>query len=209
LGEILYDGAANFERESDTIAAGRTVTPVTRDQQIRAALALLAPPAPERSACRAHIEIALKEIDRVLDLKVSSKDATNARSAYHRALLKLQSAHNALVAAGGFGFFKLGDIGRAIEATKTGRVYYADPPGPISAELRIEGLKTRKAAELAHELIARWRAGEEIVTTRHRTWWKLAAILYGDAGADLYQHLRAVKYAQAKNKASKYLKPSA
>jgi hypothetical protein len=140
----------------------------------------------------------LNDLERVLVLKVSTKAATKARNTYNRALHKVKAAHNALIRAGGHGYLKLDDIERAIEASKPRRVYYAVDPSTSSAgDVRVGGRKTRKAAELALELLTRWRP-DDIVTTKGKTWSKLAAILYGDKDADLYQHLRVLDMRRTK-----------
>lgn len=206
---------------------------MTRDEQVRKALKLLAPPgfdhekaretplsmddfklqrqqqAARDLALRTDIARALDAVERILPLRASTKEATKARDAYHRVVCRLRAAHITLVrVSGGHGYFKLADIDRVIEETAptrhipdTGRnerrrIYYAGSPGtPISAAPQFGGRKESTAVQLAHELLTWWRAGEEIVTTKGGKWWRLAAILYGDPGRDLYQHLAAFQLA--------------
>jgi hypothetical protein len=195
---------------------------MTREQQVRAALKLIAPPASERAACRADIENRLNVIesfgegDKVF-AGARSEAATKALAAYHDALGRLRTTYKAVLAAGGGrplrraadGSWRevltLADIDFLIEASKPPPkqvVYSVLSPRkgrplpdilPDGALATFGAGKPTKAAELSHELLRRWGRGIKIVTTRDKVWHKLTAIMYGDPKADLYQYLRLVR----------------
>lgn len=195
---------------------------MTREQQVPAALKLLAPPASERAACRANIENMLDVIDSFGEgdkvfACARSEATTKALTAYHDALGRLRTTYKAVLATGGGRplrraadgswreLLTLADIDFLIEASKPPPkqvVYSVLSPRkgrplpamlPDGAVLRHGAGKPTKATELASELLERWCKGEKIVTTKGKKWHKLAAIMYGDPKADLFQYLRLVR----------------
>jgi hypothetical protein len=146
-----------------------------------------------------------------------SEAATKALAAHHQALDQLRTTYKAVLATGGWrplrraadGSWRevltLADIDFLIEESKPPpkRVVYSvlspRKGRPLPDILPDDALATfgagkpTKAAELSHELLKRWRGDIKIVTTKGKPWHKLAAILYGDPKADLYQYLRLVR----------------
>ncbi|MGA8650688.1 MAG: hypothetical protein WB677_08710 [Xanthobacteraceae bacterium] len=187
---------------------------MTRDQQMRKAMELLAPAKRERTKCRADISSALDIIammgksDEVF-ADARSKTATRGRAAHHHVARRLLATHKAMLTSG-HGIpahrgadarlreiIELADIARLIEATKPPqkrRTYYdLSEQGipdvlPDGATARFGAGKPTKAVEFANELLKRF-GGDRIVSSKDRK--TLAAILYGEPGAQLDRHLRA------------------
>jgi len=79
---------------------------MTPEQQVRAALKLIAPPASERAACRADIENMLDVIESFgksdkIFAAARSEATTKALAAYHDALGRLRTTYKAVLATGG------------------------------------------------------------------------------------------------------------
>jgi hypothetical protein len=160
---------------------------VTRAEQIRKALKVLAPSGDGRDGCRGSIENAL---DIMADAATAgrvfaamrSKAVHKAERTYCLALRRLRVAHKALLAAGGgvpIGI-ELTDIERMIKSTEPRRyepVYRAGGSGQVFA------------VALAHSLLREWRQDIRIVTTRGKEWHRLSAILFGNETADLFRYL--------------------
>jgi hypothetical protein len=185
--------------------AGRAVKGNRRrlnhDQQIRAALKVLNPPARQRAACRADVENALAIMAKVsITHEVFAAQRTKAHSRAQRtylvALCRLRAAHRALLDAGGAVplFLDLDRIERAIHASK---------PQRFEVLYRAGGTKQTFAVALAYDLLPKWdgkialtrgrkrgHRGDVITSNTSSTaWWWLGAILYGE-DIDLYGHMR-------------------
>jgi hypothetical protein len=177
-----------------------------RDQQIRKALNLLAPPAKKRAECRADVESALDVVemfgkgDKVFQAERSAA-ANRARDIFHKTICKALREYDAMVKAG-FGSPREGRLYLRWLAMRTApprkHVTYSllSPKKPIpdvipdGAGLSAGSGKKTRATEDAHWLLTKWSGGTKIVTTKSGTWHRLAAILYGDEQADLFQYLR-------------------
>jgi hypothetical protein len=189
-----------------------------RDEQIRKALSLLAPPAKSRAECRADIEAALDILewfgkgDKANQAERSAA-ANRARNIFHKTIRKALREYDAMVKAGYSGLLYPTDPENPFRGLD-GRVLLQwlttetapprkwvmfsllSPKKPIpdilpdDAGLSVGSGKKNRAAEDAHWLLTKWGHDAGIVTTRGGTWHKLAAILYGDEQADLFQYLR-------------------
>ena len=188
------------------------------DQQVRKALSLLAPPANRRAECRADIESALDVVemfgkgDKVRQAERSAA-ANRARDTFHKTICKALREYDAMVKARHSSLLYPTDPGNPFRgldgrvllqwlATETAlprkHVMYSllSPKKPIpdaipdGAGLSAGTGKKNRATEDAHWLLTKWGHDTSIVTTRGGTWHKLAAVLYGDERADLFQYLR-------------------
>lgn len=160
---------------------------MTREQQIRAALKLPAPSRHDRAKCQKDVENALdimadvsSTIEIITTQRSMAASKVKATPAYHRALLKLRTVHRAVFGA------KDAAIENAIAAID-GRA----APLLQLARLNTIGIEQTVAAKLAYGLLKQW-GNKKITTTRGGPWHRLAAILYGDEDADLFQYLRAL-----------------
>jgi hypothetical protein len=161
---------------------------LTREQQIERALEILEPPPDKRAICQQNIEFCLDDMETFrggnASLKqIRSKASARAWLSYNRALKRLRSAHDALVAEGWEEPpIAIEDMERAIEASER----YRDGENFVRFAAREEAC----AVDRAHELLRQWRPKERVTTTKGGKWWSLSAILFGQP-ADLYRHLRA------------------
>ena len=170
---------------------------VTRDQQIRKALELLAPSPRERGECQYEIGLALDRVGRGAAAARSFRVA-NSRKArrdcrrYRAALRRLQNAYNSLDPAirpwfslsEGYAAEKLTVIAREIAKTKA----FLDWPSPT---LRRDASRNKAAVAAAHDLLE-WR-DQKVTVTRGGKWARLAQILAGDPPVGLFDHLREFK----------------
>lgn len=158
---------------------------MTRDQQIRAALTLLAPKAVHRAACRDHIEAALDQIEMQL---AGGRQPTKAQrrlvSSYLRLLERVDHQRGLLnfhwFVVGAFDDsqkFIAGQIKRAEEFLDV----YKRPQHRTAEHQRL-------AVKQAGQLCGIW--GRQRPThTKGGQWHKLAAILLGDPSLDLSRHM--------------------
>jgi hypothetical protein len=188
---------------------------MTRDQQIVAALKLrkdLKNPRP-LDACRAALEDVLDKMA-VVPKGLISPPRRRARQSYNRHLRQLRQLHE----SDHIEAIDLGTIERAIKATDedTGSEALLDAVGGsevllltfdvVGAEawfsVRREPAlsftratyKQKRAALEARELLLAWGAKDDfLVTTSKRKWWRMAAILFGDKNANLFQYLREIR----------------
>jgi hypothetical protein len=167
---------------------------VTREQQIAAALRILAPTT-ERELCRVQITEALDIIEKAdkshrLSTPAHSKATAKAWRSYNAALRRLKAARAELDRAGWQGpdpglFLKADYIEDALA--------YTDPdlePWKYDFD-RPRETKAHSAARLARWLLDRWGVGTSVA--RNSPWSRLAAALYGDPKADLFRQMRTVR----------------
>jgi hypothetical protein len=164
---------------------------MSRDQQIRKALQLLAPPAAEREECRHEICLALDRVEHVTALARSSRAGRSKKKGgllrYHAALRRLLIAFDTLDPAlrPWFSLPPRSTTRSAIEAEiAKAESILAQPSAPP----RRDGGRNKPAAEAAYDLLT-WR-GHSATLTRGGRWEKLAKILAGDLTVDLFDHLR-------------------
>ena len=182
----------------------------------------IAPSAFDRAACHAAIKDALDDVVRFrkTDMAVAAlnaKDATEAVKAHHKALVQARRTYLAMLrtrgdaptAPGAGRRWQVALLDALIEATKpvpkrvvTSPALRKDHPAPDVLPLAVgEVLSVRAGAAkpmstmLAREMLERFCPDKHIPTTKGGRWHKLAAILYGDPRADLYQYL--LKYFHA------------
>lgn len=167
---------------------------MTRDQQIRKALELLAPPAAEREECRHEICLALDRVENFTALARSSRAARSKKKGgllrYHAALRRLLIAFDTLDPAlmPWFNLAPLSTTRTAIEKEiEKAKLLLAQPSAPP----RRDGGRNKAAAAAAYDLL-KWR-GHAATLTRGGRWEKLAKILARDLTVDLFDHLRKSK----------------
>ena len=171
---------------------------MTRDQQIRKALELLAPPPGQRKECQHDIGLAL---DRVEDGTVAAQSFRVAGSKkgkedvlrYYVSLRRLRDAYRSLhpairpwfsLAETAYVAGKPTVIDREIEIAEA---FLAQPSPPP----RRDASRNKIAVDAARDLLSWW--GHKAVTTRGGKWARLAKILTGDLTVDLFDHLREFK----------------
>jgi hypothetical protein len=167
---------------------------MSRDQQIRKALQLLAPPAAEREECRHEIWLAFDRVERFTASARSFRAGRSKKKGgllrYHAALRRLLIAFDSLDPAlrPWFNLAPGFTTRTAIEA-EIGKAesILAQPSAPP----RRDGSRNQAAAKAAYDLLT-WRGHDATVTRRGR-WEKLAKILAGDLTVDLFDHLRKFK----------------
>ncbi len=171
---------------------------MTRDQQIRKALELLAPPPGQRRECRHDIGVAL---DRVEHRTATARSFRVARSKkgkegvrrYYTSLRRLRDAYRSLDPA----------IRPWFSLAET--AYIAGKPTIIDREIAIaeaflarpsppprrDASHNKAAVAVAYNLLGWWR--HKAVVTRGGKWAQLAKVLTGDLTVDLFDHLREFK----------------
>jgi hypothetical protein len=171
---------------------------MTRDQQIRKALELLAPPPGQRRECRHDIGVAL---DRVEHRTATARSFRVARSKkgkegvrrYYTSLRRLRDAYRSLDPA----------IRPWFSLAET--AYIAGKPTVIDREIAIaeaflarpsppprrDASHNKAAVAVAYNLLGWW--GHKAVVTRGGKWAQLAKVLTGDLTVDLFDHLREFK----------------
>jgi hypothetical protein len=157
---------------------------MTRAEQIRKALEVLAPLPEEFGECRCRIEHALDIMESTIRAATAIKSeraaAQETGRGYYGALERLLAASRAHAHAGGALGISITSIERALQwRSKFSR---ALPSGAIIQ---------RQAAALAYSLL--WQSNHAAVTTRGGAWHTLGAILCGDQQADLFDYLREFK----------------
>jgi hypothetical protein len=171
---------------------------MTRDQQIRKALELFAPPLGQRAECRHDIGVALDRVEhgataaRSFRVAGSKKGKAGVRR-YCAALRRLRNAYHALDPA----------IRPWFSLTET--AYVAGKPTLIDREIAIaetfldrpsppprrDAARNKAAVAAAHDLLSWW--GHKAVVTRGGKWEQLSKIVAGDLTVDLFDHLRELK----------------
>jgi hypothetical protein len=171
---------------------------MTRDQQIRKALELLAPPPRQRTECQHDIKVALDRVERGAAVARSfrvagSKKGKSGVMRYCAALRRLRIAYHALdpairpwfsLAETAYIVGKPTLIDREIEIAEA---FLARPSPPPRRDAR----RNKLAVAAAFDLLNWWR--HRAVVTRSGKWTQLAKILTGDTTVDLFDHLRAFK----------------
>jgi hypothetical protein len=171
---------------------------VTRDQQIRKAVALLAPPPHERAECRHDIGLTLDWVERraatARSFRVAgSKKGKAGLRRYFAALQRLRTAYSNLDPAIR-PWFSLAESAHVTEQpTVLDREIakaeaFLDRPSPPP---RREASRNKAAVAAACDLLKWW--GHKIAVTRNGKWAQLSKILVGDQAIDLFDHLRAYK----------------
>jgi hypothetical protein len=167
---------------------------VTKDQQVRKALALLAPPRHQRAECQHDIGVALDMVEHraaaARSFRVfSSKEGKAGLRRYYAALRRLRAAYNSLDPAIR-PWFSLGPgkstvIDREIAKAEG----FLDRPSPSPP--RRDASRNKAAVAAAHDLLQWW--GHKPAVTRGGKWGQLAKILADDLAADFFDHLREFK----------------
>ena len=168
---------------------------MTRGQQIRKALELLAPPPNDRAECRHDVGLALDRVERraaaARSFRVaSSKEGKASLRRYCAALRRLRNAYNSLDPAIR-PWFSLAET-----AYVTGKATVIDREiaraeaflGRPSPPPRRDASRNKAAVAAAYDLLDWW--GHKATLTRGGKWAQLAQILAGDQAVDLFDHLR-------------------
>jgi hypothetical protein len=168
---------------------------MAKNQQIRKALELLAPPARDRAECRHDIELMLEWAERGTEAARSFRIASSKKGKagvrrYYGALRRLRSAYHSLdpairpwfsLAETAYVVGKPTIIDREIATAEL----FLDRPSPPP---RPDAARNKRAVTAAYHLLAWW--GHKIGVTRGGKWAQLAKILIGDPTIDLFEHLR-------------------
>jgi hypothetical protein len=168
---------------------------MTRDQQIRKALQLLAPPRAQREECKDNIVRALDRIENTAGFARSCRVARSKNkggiTSYYAALRCLCSAFRSLDPAIK-PWFSFADpaytTGQALEKELAKAEEFLNRR---SARPRRHASHSKAAVVAAHDLLG-WR-NHEATTTRGGNWEQLAKVLAGDLTVDLFDHLREFK----------------
>ncbi len=171
---------------------------MTRDQQIRKALELLAPPPGERAECQYDIGLALDRVEsgaaaaRSFRVAGSKKGKAGLRR-YCAALRRLRTAYRSLdpairpwfsLAETAYVAGKPTVIDREIARAES----FLDRPSPPP---RRHASRNKAAVAAAYDLLQWW--GHKAAVRRGGKWAQLAKILAGDRTVDLFDHLREFK----------------
>jgi len=167
---------------------------MTREQQVRKALELLAPPTAEREEWRHQICLALDRVENVTLLARSSRAGHSKKKGgllrYDAALRRLLIAFDSLDPALkpwfnlASGFTTRTTIEKEIHKAKSIMAQPSAPP-------RRDGSRSRAAVGAAYDLLT--SRGHTGTVTRGKRWEKLAQILANDLTVDLFDHLRKFK----------------
>jgi hypothetical protein len=171
---------------------------VRKDQQIRKALELLAPPPGRRAECQYDIGLALDRVEsgaaaaRSFRVARSKKGKAGLRR-YCAALRRLRTAYRSLdpairpwfsLAETAYVAGKPTVIDREIARAES----FLDRPSPPT---RRHASRNKAAVAAAYDLLQWW--GHKAAVTRDGKWAQLAEILAGDQTVDLFDHLREFK----------------
>ena len=167
---------------------------MTRDQQIRKALKLLAPPTAEREECRHEIRLALDRVENFTAFARSSRASRSKKRADCR-VTTLRSDGCSTPSILSIRRSSLGSISPQAFTTRTtieaeiakAESLLAQPSAPP----RRDGSRNKAAVAAAYDLLT-WR-GHTATVTRGGIWEKLAKILADDLTVDLFDHLRKFK----------------
>jgi hypothetical protein len=171
---------------------------VTRGQQIRKALELLAPPPQERAECEHDIGLALDRVERgaaaARSFRVAgSKKGKAGLRRYCAALRRLRIAYRSLDPAirPWFSLAETAYVARkptVVDREIANAEAFLDRP---SLPPRREASRNKAAVAAAYDLLRWW--GHKAAATRGGKWEQLAKILVGDRTVDLFDHLRQFK----------------
>jgi hypothetical protein len=151
---------------------------MTREQQVDEALNLLDPA--ERDVCRAHIEEALDIIAAVIRADEHAKVTKTSIHAYSAALQRFLLASKKHRDAGGALAISHERIERAVDLDTDWSAHWGPYP-------RRTG---QVAVTLANEILVRWKP-DAISVYQDGAWNRLAALLCGDPGRNLYRQIQA------------------
>jgi hypothetical protein len=159
---------------------------VTRAEQISAALEMLAPPADRLEACRRHIDWALDIIASAGRAAEHAKVPEKARRTYTDALRRFQTATRAHIRAGGSVALSPAAIDSAVNLNNHWEKGWS--PSPIT-------IKADTAVALALQLLNEYDGVIKISRSPGPggSWFRLAAVLYGNRRTNLFRRLRAFK----------------
>jgi hypothetical protein len=171
---------------------------VTKDQQIRKALELLAPPPGERAECQHDIGLALDRVEsgaaaaRSFRVAGSKKGKAGLRR-YCAALRRLRTAYRSLDPAirPWFGLAEAAYVAgkpTVIDREIARAGSFLDRPSPPPRRL---ASRKKAAVAAAYDLLQWW--GHKAAVARGGKWAQLAKILAGDLTVDLFDHLREFK----------------
>jgi hypothetical protein len=169
---------------------------VTREEQITAALELLAPQPPDRGECLHDVGVALDRVEFgaavARSFKVAgSKEGRRKLQSYLAALRRVKIAYGALdpMIRPWFSLAHA-DIDREIV---TATEFLAQPSRRSGGA---DANRNKVAVKLAHALL-RWWWNHRVPCTRGGKWAQLAAILAGNQDLDLFDAMRAFKHTPA------------
>ena len=152
------------------------------EDQRDAALELLDPPADQWAKWRSEVDSVLDMLeytvaDQDTVMSERSKAFAKAWGTYELGLLRLQNAGR-----------KLQEIGWEPPIDPQVIKQALDWHKPVRKQKRFVTEAQKEAVAYAYQLLQ--RRGLEIKTTRGGLWWRLAAILFGNPRADLFQYMR-------------------
>lgn len=159
-------------------------------QQIKAALAILAPPRRLHVAVREEVEYVIAEFGVICRNKEAAKPPSGQirkkLRSIRASLQKSQNIANELSQLDiRWALFRL-DLHEAIARCDR---QLREPAGPK----RRSADREKFAVHYARYLIAEFGDKKDLAVTRGNKWHKLSAVLLGDEGANLYRHMRALK----------------
>jgi hypothetical protein len=171
---------------------------VTRAQQIRKALELLAPPPRDRAECEHDIGLSLDRVERGAAMARSfrvagSKKGKAGLRRYLAALRRLRTAYYSIDPAirPWFSLAETAYVARKptiIDREIARAEALLDRPSPPP---RRDASRNKAAVAAAYDLLRWW--GHKAAVRRGGKWAELAKILAGDLTVDLFDHLRAFK----------------
>jgi hypothetical protein len=166
---------------------------MTRDEQITAALAELAPPPARRDQCRRSIAVVLEWVDTqckavsVNKFFVSKRGKAQIRR-YRNASMEVQAAYDAFDPSI-VRWFSLAEVAsiKGIPTVIDREIEKADHLIKPSPSPKRDAVRPKTAVRAAYSLLVKW--GHEPAVTRGGKWEKLARIL---AGGPIYvfEHMR-------------------
>jgi hypothetical protein len=168
---------------------------VTREEQITAALELLAPQPPDRDECLHDVGVALDRVEfgaaAARSFRVAgSKEGRGKLQSYLAALRRVKIAYGALDPVI-HPWFSLpqADIDREVVIATD----FLARPSPRSGAS--DASRNKAAVRVARDLLGWW--DRKVTCTRGGEWAQLAAILAGDQDLDLFNHMCALKRSPA------------
>jgi hypothetical protein len=168
---------------------------VTREEQITAALELLAPQPPDRDECLHDVGVALDRVEfgaaAARSFKVAgSKEGRGKLQSYLAALRRVKIAYGALdpVIRPWFSLPQA-DIDREIVIAAD---FLARPSRRSGGS---DASRNKAAVRVARDLLGLWN--HKVPCTRGGEWAQLSAILAGDQDLDLFDHMCALNHSPA------------
>jgi hypothetical protein len=168
---------------------------VTREEQITAALELLAPQPPDRDECLHDVGVALDRVEfgaaAARSFRVAgSKEGRGKLQSYLAALRRVKIAYGALdpVIRPWFSLPQA-DIDREIVIAAD---FLARPSRRSGAS---DASRNKAAVRVARDVLGWWN--HKVTCTRGGEWAQLSAILAGDQDLDLFDHMCALNHSPA------------